>query len=69
MSPFLERGYDGDEEYQKLYKKIEKSETLNEEEILKLIFLPLMKSKKTEDEMAVRAAELAKDITGEIKGK
>ena len=61
------KGCDGDKEYQKLHEKIEKSEPLNEEEILKLIFLPLMKSKKTEDEMAVQAAELAKDITGEIK--
>jgi hypothetical protein len=61
------KGYDGDKEYQKLHEKIEKSEPLNEEEILKLIFLPLMKSKKTEDEMAIQAAELAKDITGEIK--
>ena len=61
------KGYDGDEEYRKLHEKIEKNESLDEEEILKLIFLPLMKSEKSEDEMAIQAAELAKDITGEIK--
>jgi len=39
----------------------------HEEEILKLVFLPLMKSSLTEDQMAVQAAELAKNIAGEIK--
>lgn len=61
------KGYDGDKEYQTLYEKIEKSVPLNEEEILKLIFLPLMKSKNSEDEMAIQSAELAKGIPGEIK--
>ena len=61
------KGYDGDIEYERLRDKIENGETLGEEDILKLIFLPLMKSKNSEDEMAIQAAELAKDIQGEIK--
>ena len=59
--------YDGDAEYKILHDKMIKNEPLNEEDILKLIFLPLMKSKQTEDEMAICAAELAKNIDGEIK--
>ena len=61
------KGYDGDIEYERLRDKIENGETLGEEDILKLIFLPQMKSKNSEDEMAIQAAELAKDIQGEIK--
>ena len=61
------KAYDGDEEYRKLHEKIENKEPLAEEEILKLIFLPLMKSSFTEDEMAIQAAELAKSMEGEIK--
>jgi len=61
------KDYDGDWEYRKLQEKISKNESLREEEILKLVFLPLMKSSLTEDEMAVQAAELAKNMAGEIK--
>ena len=61
------KDYDGDEEYRKLQEKISRNESLHEEEILKLVFLPLMKSSLTEDQMAVQAAELAKNIAGEIK--
>jgi len=61
------KDYDGDAEYEKLHSKINRNETLDEEDILKLIFLPLMKSKQTESEMAIHAAELAKEIEGEIK--
>jgi predicted transposase/invertase (TIGR01784 family) len=61
------KDYDGDAEYNRLHDKILKHEVLDEEDILKLIFLPLMKSKHTEEEMAIRAAELAKEVEGEIK--
>nr|WP_157862997.1 Rpn family recombination-promoting nuclease/putative transposase [Desulfofarcimen acetoxidans] len=61
------KDYDGDAEYKRLNDKILKHEELDEEDILKLIFLPLMKSKQTEEEMAIRAAELAKEVEGEIK--
>jgi len=61
------KDYDGDWEYRKLQEKISRNESLREEEILKLIFLPLMKSSLTEDEMAVQAAELAKNMAGEIR--
>jgi len=59
--------YNGDEEYRKLHEKIEQKEPLNEKEILMLIFLPLMKSRFTEEEMAIQAAELAKNMEGENK--
>ena len=61
------KGYNGDKEYVKLKKKISKNIPLDEADTLKLIFLPLMKSEKSEDEMAVQAAELAKDMEGDIK--
>ena len=62
------KAYDGDQEYRQLHEKIQNKEPLAEEEILKLIFLPLMKSNSfTEDQMAIQAAELAKNIEGEKK--
>lgn len=61
------KSFDGDLEYQRLRDKIENNETLTEEDTLKLVFLPLMKSENSEDEMAIQAAELAKEIKGEIK--
>ncbi|KLU63133.1 flagellar assembly protein H [Peptococcaceae bacterium CEB3] len=61
------KDYDGDEEYRKLHAKISQGQALTEEEILKLIFLPLMKSKSTEEDMAIRAAELAKDLAMDIR--
>jgi len=61
------KDYDGDKEYRELHQKIEKQEPLDEEDILKLIFLPLMKSESTEDELAVQAVELAKHMAGETK--
>ncbi|CAA7601323.1 Hypothetical protein DEACI_1989 [Acididesulfobacillus acetoxydans] len=54
------KGMDGDEEYRRIKAKVERLEPLAEVDLLKLIFLPLMKSQQTEAEMAVQAAELAK---------
>lgn len=52
--------YNGDHEYNRLKAKIENHEPLSETDTLKLIFLPLMKSRQREEELAVQAAELAK---------
>ena len=54
------KGMDGDEEYRRIKAKLDKGETLEESDLIKLIFLPLMKSKQIEAEMALKAAELAK---------
>ena len=51
---------DGDAEYDRMKAKNEGGEALDEADLQKLIFLPLMKSKKPEAEMAIQAAELAK---------
>ena len=61
------KGFNGDKEYKKLQKKILKSKPLDDIDLLKLIFLPLMKSEISEDEMAIKAAELAKNILGDVK--
>ncbi|ACV61598.1 hypothetical protein Dtox_0684 [Desulfofarcimen acetoxidans DSM 771] len=58
--------FDGDAEYKRIYEKIKNKKPLDEIDIQRLIFLPLMKSKeKSEDEMAIQAAELAKEIPNE----
>jgi len=59
------KGFDGDEEYDRIRAKIDNGEQLDDEDLLKIIFLPLMKSKLTEAEMTMQAAELAKAIPGE----
>ena len=61
------KGFNGDKEYKKLQKKILKSKPLDDIDLLKLIFLPLMKSEISENEMAIKAAELAKNILGDVK--
>ncbi|WP_018086073.1 hypothetical protein [Desulfurispora thermophila] len=53
-------GYDGDAVYQRLQQKAEKGEPFTRQEMLELIFLPLMKSSADRSEMAIKAAELAK---------
>ncbi|MGQ9556665.1 MAG: hypothetical protein ACUVTU_01750, partial [Desulfurispora sp.] len=52
--------YDGDAIYQRLQQKAEKGEPFTRQEMLELIFLPLMKSSAGRSEMAIKAAELAK---------
>lgn len=54
------KGMNGDKEYLRIKIKLEQGEALEQTDLLKLIFLPLMKSTKSEAEMAVQAAELAK---------
>ena len=51
---------DGDAEYNRLKAKIDQEEPLNEADLQKLVFLPLMKSKQPENDMVIQAAELAK---------
>ncbi len=51
---------DGDAEYNRIKNKINREEPLNEADLQKLIFLPLMKSKQPETEMTIQVAELAK---------
>ncbi|WP_018085688.1 hypothetical protein [Desulfurispora thermophila] len=53
-------GYDGDAIYQRLQQKAEKGDPFTRQEMLELIFLPLMKSSADRSEMAIKAAELAK---------
>jgi predicted transposase/invertase (TIGR01784 family) len=54
------KNMDGDMEYNRMKAKNEQGEALDETDLQKLIFLPLMKSKQPETEMAIQAAELAK---------
>jgi hypothetical protein len=40
------KDYDGDAEYKKLHQKITAEEMLDDEDLMKLVFLPLMKSRE-----------------------
>ena len=59
------KAYDGDKEYARLHDKIEAGQALNDDDLLKLIFLPLMKSELSEAKMTFQAAELAKTMPEE----
>jgi predicted transposase/invertase (TIGR01784 family) len=56
------KDYDGDAEYKKLHQKITAEEILDEEDLMKLVFLPLMKSRKKIEERAVQSLELARRL-------
>jgi len=56
---------DGEKEYRHLSEKIERGEELSKSEVVRLIFLPLMKHEESEGEVALKAAELAKKIKDE----
>ena len=56
------KDYDGDEEYKRLRKKIETEDLLDDEYLMKLVFLPLMKSKEKIEEKAVQSLELARRL-------
>lgn len=51
---------DGDVEYNRLKNKINHEEPLDETDLQRLIFLPLMKSKQPETDMTIQSAELVK---------
>ncbi len=53
--------FNGDRELATIANKLEHQQQLDETDYLKLIFLPLMKSKNTEEEQTIKAAELAKN--------
>jgi len=57
--------YDGDKIYKELNEKIDRKLQLTDIDKLNLIFLPLMGSKKSSDEVAIDAVELAKKIEDE----
>ncbi len=56
----------GDEEYNRIKAKLDQCETLEETDLMKLIFLPLMKSTLIEAEMTLKAAELAKTANNKV---
>lgn len=56
------KDYDGDEESKRLHKKIETEDLLDDEDLMKLVFLPLMKSKEKIEEKAVQSLELARRL-------
>ncbi|AGK99801.1 Rpn family recombination-promoting nuclease/putative transposase [Desulfoscipio gibsoniae] len=56
------KDYDGDAECQRLQQKITAEELLNDEELMILIFLPLMKSGERIEEKAVQSLELARRL-------
>ncbi len=58
------KNYDGDQKYEEIKQKIENEETLTDEDYLNLIFLPLMKSRQSGEEQALKAAELVKSKAG-----
>ena len=62
------KGMDGDEEYNRIKTVLEQEQELEEVDLLKLIFLPLMNSQQPEAEMTIKAAELAKSTNNKITG-
>ncbi|WP_347488996.1 hypothetical protein ABDB91_17650 [Desulfoscipio sp. XC116] len=59
------KDYDGDAEYQTLRQRITAEALLDDEELLKLIFLPLMKSRLKIEDQAVQTLELARRLKDE----
>jgi len=60
------KGIDGDKEYYRIKTVLEQERELEKVDLLKLIFLPLMKSQEHEAEMTIKAAELAKSTNSEF---
>jgi predicted transposase/invertase (TIGR01784 family) len=58
------KNFNGDAEFVRLKKKVADREPLTDKDALMFVFLPLMKSEKSESEMAIQVAELAKDLKG-----
>ncbi|WP_449240441.1 hypothetical protein [Desulfoscipio gibsoniae] len=59
------KDYDGDAEYKRLQQKTEVGESLDDEDLIKLVFLPLMKSRSPIEEQAVQSLELARRLKDE----
>lgn len=59
--------YDGDAIYNELNTKILKGQALNDNDILNLLFLPLMRNSIPRGDLAVKSVEIAKTISDPIK--
>jgi hypothetical protein len=55
--------YDGIKRYKEIKGKIEKEEPLTDKDLMDLVFLPLMKNEKSEEEVTKEALELANQNT------
>ena len=60
------KSMDGDAEYYRIKTLLEQGQELAEVDLLKLIFLPLMKSQQPEAEMTIKAAQLAKSANSKL---
>lgn len=56
---------DGDEAYKYLYEKIKNGENLTNEDIMKLTFIPLMKTSEDKGDITIKCIELANNINME----
>ena len=59
--------YDGNAIYHELEKKLESGQELSDEDLLNLIFLPLMKTNIPKDELAGKSIRMAQSIPDENK--
>ncbi|MDK2907094.1 MAG: hypothetical protein PWQ66_1055, partial [Petrotoga sp.] len=59
--------YDGIKRYEEIKEKIEKEEALTDKDLMDLVFLPLMRNEKSEEEVTKEALELAITIPDEDK--
>ncbi|QQK77716.1 hypothetical protein HUG15_20435 [Salicibibacter cibarius] len=59
------KDYDGDDIFRRLSYKVYHQETLDDDEQLQLVFLPLMHSKKKRTELATDVVELANQVKDE----
>ncbi len=59
--------YDGIKRYKEIKGKIEKGEPLTDKDLMDLVFLPLMRNEKSEEEVTKEALELAIEIPDENK--
>jgi len=60
------KSMDGDAEYNRIKIFLEQGQELAEVDLLKLILLPLMKSQRSEAEMTIKAAQLAKSANSKL---
>jgi len=60
------KSMDGDTEYTRMMNLLERGQELEEVDLMKLILLPLMKSKQSEAEMTIKAAQLAKSADSKL---
>jgi len=56
---------DGEKEYEYIKGKVERGEELSGPEMVRLVFLPLMRHRQREGEVALEAAKLAKELRDE----